>query len=114
MFSTTMRLRKVFGQDSWRLASDRVEAFITRLGGHLGPVTFSLPNGKIQPFAVAPWAEEALGPEVPAVLKVLRGDFFCCPFGGNARPWRTERLRRSRKKRQHPNLLVGPGAWQRQ
>jgi hypothetical protein len=24
------------------------------------------------------------------VLKVLRGDFFCCPFGGNARPWGTE------------------------
>jgi len=86
-----MRLHKVFGQKSWRLASDRVEAFVTRLGGHLGPVTFSLPSGRIQPFALPPWAEERLGPEVPAILKVLRGDFFCCPFGGNVRPWRTER-----------------------
>jgi hypothetical protein len=85
-----MKLRKVFGQLSWRLASDQVEAFVTRRGGHLGPVTFSLPAGKVQPFAVAPWAEERLPPQTPAVLKVLRGDFFCCPFGGNARPWRTE------------------------
>src|SRR5258706_10265078 len=86
-----MKMRRVLGQPSWRLASDCVEAFVTRRGGQLGPVTFSLPTGRVQPFAVAPWAEERLPRRTPAMLKALRGDFFCCPFGGNARPWRGER-----------------------
>lgn len=30
-------------------------------------------------------------PDTPALLRSLRGDFFCCPFGGNATPWRGER-----------------------
>src|SRR5438067_1203226 len=85
------RVRKVLGQFSWRVASDSVEAFVTRRGGHLGPVRFSLPTGKVQSFAIAPWAKERLPSQTPAVLKVLRGDFFCCPFGGNAQPWRSER-----------------------
>jgi len=86
-----MKLRNIFGQPSWRLASNRVEAFVTHQGGHLGPVKFSLPGGKIQPYAIAPWAKERLAVDVPDILKVLRGDFFCCPFGGNAEPWRREK-----------------------
>ncbi|MFZ4681883.1 MAG: hypothetical protein ACOYMS_05245, partial [Terrimicrobiaceae bacterium] len=39
---------------------------------------------------VAPWAEEAT-PGVPNILRVLRGDFFCLPFGGNATAWKGER-----------------------
>lgn len=35
------------------------------------------------PYAVAPWAEEDLANVLPPILKVLRGDFFCLPFGGN-------------------------------
>lgn len=78
--------RRVSGQPSWRLATRDVEAFVTELGGHVGPVRF----GKIQPFSVAPWAEEKLDPSLPAVLRVLRGDCFCLPFGGNATPYRGE------------------------
>jgi hypothetical protein len=85
------KTRCVLGQSSWRLASRDVEAFVTRVGGHLGPVTFNRQRRKIQPFAVAPWAEEKLDPATPAILRVLRGDFFCLPFGGNATPWRGER-----------------------
>jgi hypothetical protein len=42
---------------------------------------------------VAPWAErnETLPPGLPPLLHALRGDFFCCPFGGNATPFRGER-----------------------
>jgi len=80
----------VYGQSSWRLASAQVEAFVTELGGHLGPVNFRISGRTIQPFSIAPWAEEKTDPKLPAILKVLRGDFFCMPFGGNSRPYRGE------------------------
>lgn len=66
-------------------------AFLTRAGGHLGPVTFETAAGPIQPFALAPWATEKLATKTAPVLRVLRGDFFCAPFGGNDSPWRGER-----------------------
>jgi hypothetical protein len=67
-----------------------VEAFLTRQGGHLAPVTFQTRRGPIQPFAVAPWAQERFQPPVPPLLRALRGDFFCLPFGGNGTPWKKE------------------------
>lgn len=79
-------LHVVHGQPSWRLASTDVEAFITQRGGHLGPVSFDLNGRHISPFNLAPWAEEATDPSTPPVLKVLRGDFFCMPFGDNTDP----------------------------
>jgi hypothetical protein len=78
-----MKLTRIRGQDSWRFASDRIDAAVTQQGGHLAPVQFHLPQGVVEPFSVAPWAEEKIGPEFPAVLKSLRGDFFCAPFGGS-------------------------------
>ena len=81
----------VCGRPSWRLASSQVEAFVTELGGHLGPVTFELGGRKIKPYAVAPWAEESFDPPLPPIIQVLRGDFFCLPFGGNAKPYRGEK-----------------------
>lgn len=82
-------LRK-FSQPSWRLRHRWVEAYVTERGGHLGPVTFCLGRKRVQPFAVAPWhAEKTRG--IPPILKVLRGDFFCLPFGGNAQAYRSER-----------------------
>jgi hypothetical protein len=74
----------VHGQPSWRLATRTIEAFVTELGGHLGPVTFDRQDRKIQPFSVAPWAGEKPDFKLPPILRVLRGDFFCLPFGGNA------------------------------
>jgi hypothetical protein len=82
-----MHSKIVGGQDCWRIAAGNLEAFVTKLGGHLGPVRF----GNIQPYSVAPWAEERLDPATPPILRVLRGDFFCLPFGINATPWRGER-----------------------
>lgn len=83
-------LQEKFGQPSWRIATREVEAFVTETGGHLGPVTFRVGGKKIQPFAVAPWAEESSAADLPPMLKVLRGDFFCLPFGGNATPFEGE------------------------
>lgn len=86
-----MRTKKIFGQSSFVIRNDAVEAAVTALGGHLGPVTFRVGTKKIQPFSVAPWWKEKLAPGTPVLLRVLRGDFFCLPFGGNAKPWHGEK-----------------------
>jgi hypothetical protein len=84
-------LRAILGEPSWRLANADIEAFVTRRGGHLAPVTFDRKGKKICPFATAPWAGEKLPPGTPNVLRAMRGDFFCLPFGGNEEPFRGER-----------------------
>lgn len=77
------------GQLSWHLYNNTVDAYVTQRGAHLGPVRYQLPNGVFQPYHVAPWAEEDdLDPETPEVLKVLRGDWFCLPFGLSDEPGR--------------------------
>jgi hypothetical protein len=86
-----VKLTAQHGQPSWRLASDRVEGWVTRQGGHLAPVQFVLPRLKVQPFAIAPWATESVDRATPAMLRSLRGDFFCMPFGGNETAFRAER-----------------------
>lgn len=91
MNATTSLLHTCQGQPSWRLKSDRVTAFLTRLGGHLGPVTFATEAGSVQPYAVAPWSREKLADGTAPVLRVLRGDFFCAPFGGNGTAWHGEK-----------------------
>lgn len=81
-------LKKILGQPSWTIRSDRVEAHITRMGGHLAPVKFKLKGRTVQPFSVAPWAEEDI--KTIPLLKALRGDFFCLPFGGNGTKLKNE------------------------
>jgi hypothetical protein len=80
----------VLGQPSWEISIDRVRAFVTRTGGHLGPVTFKLGSRNLDPFSVAPWATEKLDASQPPVIRALRGDFFCMPFGANASKYRRE------------------------
>jgi hypothetical protein len=66
------------------LSSDRVSLAVTEIGGHLSDVTFTLPGGrKVSPMHVAPWANETLPDDTPPILQVLRGDFFCAPFGSS-------------------------------
>ncbi|MBP8256228.1 MAG: hypothetical protein KAX37_02805 [Opitutaceae bacterium] len=43
-------------------------------------------GGSVSPLAVAPWTGEELPEGLPPLLRNLRGDFFCAPFGGNATP----------------------------
>lgn len=84
-------LKTVLGQPSWRLASPRVEAYVTQVGGQIAPVTFDRAGAKIRPLSVAPWATEQLDRAEPPIIRALRGDFFCMPFGGNSTPYRGER-----------------------
>jgi hypothetical protein len=78
----------VFGQPSWTLESGMVTASVTQTGGHLAPVAFHFAKKTVQPFSIAPWWDEKVDADVPTIVKILRGDFFCMPFGGNALPYR--------------------------
>lgn len=74
-------------QPCWTLASDSVEVAVTRLGGHMAPVSFERTTPRlIRPYYVSPWQEEGHREFPAAVLAPLRGDFFCLPFGGNGEP----------------------------
>jgi hypothetical protein len=69
------------------LQSNAVKLAITKAGGMLGPVTFFLDSSRpIEPYAIAPWAEEALAPDIPTIIAALRGDWFCSAFGENVEP----------------------------
>lgn len=63
---------------------DRGWAEVQSLAGMLGPITFEMDDGRtVQPMAVAPWSEDE-GPEfedLPNILKRLRGEWPCVPFG---------------------------------
>ena len=84
-------VRNILQQPSYSFSTREVRAAVTRTGGHLGPVTFLLGGRAIQPFSVAPWWKEKPTRGIPPLLQVLRGDFFCLPFGGNSTAFRGER-----------------------
>lgn len=55
---------------------------VQRLGAMLAPICFLLPNGRqVSPMQVAPWAEEPEADALPGVLRRLRGEWPCVPFG---------------------------------
>ena len=83
-------MKTIFGQPSFTFANRQVQAAVTENGGHLGPVTFRLAGKSVAPFAVAPWWNEKLPADTLPLIRGLRGDFFCLPFGGNATPFRSE------------------------
>jgi len=74
---------------SYILNNADVEVTITKTGGHM-TAEFARRSGKpIAPYHVSPWQTEALKIE-PPILSILRGDFFCLPFGGNGEAYKSE------------------------
>ncbi len=86
---TVTQRRTIHGQPSYLVANDSVGVWMSALGGQTAPVTFRLDGREVRPFHVAPWADEELSDELP-ILRALRGDFFCMPFGANAEPFGDE------------------------
>lgn len=74
-------MEDINGTSSWSLTSDLVRLWVSCDGAHVAPVEFRLEERVVSPYALAPWLPEEVDPELPALLKVLRGDFFCLPFG---------------------------------
>jgi len=83
--------KNISGQPAWELASDRTRLAVTQAGGHMAPVVFQLGRKEVSPYSVAPWAREKVPASLPPLIRVLRGDFFCAPFGGNATAFRGEK-----------------------
>jgi hypothetical protein len=74
-------MKTIHGANSFQLSSDLVSLHVTQEGGHLAPVNFTLGDRSVAPYALAPWRPGEVDEELPVLLKNLRGDFFCLPFG---------------------------------
>ena len=74
-------MKTIHGANSFTLSSDLVSLFVTQEGGHLAPVTFKIECRIVSPYALAPWQPDEVDPTLPVLLKNLRGDFLCLPFG---------------------------------
>lgn len=61
----------------FRIENDCITAFISPHGA-MTTAEFDLGDKKINPFYTHPWTEEE---EDDTLLKYLKGDFFCLPFG---------------------------------
>ncbi|MEI6562619.1 MAG: hypothetical protein WCO68_11160 [Verrucomicrobiota bacterium] len=67
----------------------KVSFDITPVGGHLSQVKFRIGRQTVEPFSTAPWCGETDAKKLIPLLRVLRGDFFCAPFGDGP-AWRGE------------------------
>ena len=63
-----------------------VSVLTTIEGGHT-TATFNIGNNHIDPFYYVPWWNEGPDKDFDKVLNILRGDFFCFPFGMNVEPY---------------------------
>ncbi len=71
------------GPDSYRgLGWQHGALAVQRLGAMLAPLSFVLPDGRqVSPMHIAPWAGEPGTEALPGILRKLRGEWPCVPFG---------------------------------
>jgi hypothetical protein len=74
-------MKTIHGAPSYALSNDLISLRITREGGQLAPVHFTLGDRVVSPYALAPWKPDEIDADLPGLLKCLRGDFLCLPFG---------------------------------
>lgn len=79
------RLRDTMNSlDRWTLKWAHGEATVQSLGGMLGPIRFDLGEGRsVSALHVALWDDD---PQWPGILRALRGEWPCVPFGTVRRP----------------------------
>jgi len=70
-----------FGAEGWWIEGPEVRAHVTAQCGMVAPVEFRLGERVVSPYSVSPWQPAEVGEDLPPLLRVLRGDFFCLPFG---------------------------------
>lgn len=59
---------------------------VQRLGAMLAPVRFKLHDGSlVEPLHIPAWADTPLSPDLPGVVRGLRGEWPCVPFGHDRR-----------------------------
>jgi hypothetical protein len=81
---------------SWRLAWDHGRADVQSLGAMLGPLSFAIGDEReLEIMHVAPWAGMTRAGSLPGLMRRLRGEWPCLPFGCTEAPpglppgWRT-------------------------
>lgn len=74
-------MNETHGAPSYSLKSDLVSLHISIEGGQLSPVEFTLGQRTVSPYSLSPWKPRELDQSLPPLIKNLRGDFFCLPFG---------------------------------
>ncbi|MFZ4599557.1 MAG: hypothetical protein ACOYNN_13015 [Terrimicrobiaceae bacterium] len=79
-----MQSQVIAGAEVMQISTPLVSTGVTTEGGHLWPAQFRVRDRWIEPLSMAPWNSEKLDKSLPPILRILRGDFFCLPFGGNA------------------------------
>lgn len=63
------------------IQSKRVRLNLIEAGGMIAPVEFNLHGDHwVSPYSTAPWTADDYE-DIPDLLRHLRGDFFCLPFG---------------------------------
>ena len=72
-----------YGEPSYTISNDLVSVFITVQAGHLTASFHTGANETVNPFFIPPWWCEAQDQNLDEIINVLRGDFFCFPFGAN-------------------------------
>lgn len=73
-------LKTIHGEPSWEISTPEVRLALTRRGGMMS-ARFKVGRQWKSPYALAPWTPEECPGKQPPLLQVLRGDFFCLPFG---------------------------------
>jgi len=76
-----------YGQPSYTIKTDMVKIWVSVRCGHLTG-TFMHGEREIFPYMVSPWWNEKLDEDTLPTLQVLRGDYFCFPFGLNAEEYK--------------------------
>ena len=95
------------GPRLWRYGALSVQ----RLGAMLGPLTFLIDGDRqVSPLYLAPWAASDARPPLSDMLKSLRGEWPCVPFGswraaGGFTPAYKGRTHRQRTGRALPTRL---------
>ncbi|MGB6221291.1 hypothetical protein [Haloferula sp.] len=74
-------MERIHGADCWKIGNGLVALAVTREGAHVAPVRFQLGEREVSPYSLSPWKPDEVDQQLPVLLKVLRGDFFCLPFG---------------------------------
>ena len=68
--------------EGWRLDWSHGSAELWSQGGLLGPVTLRLRDGRsVQPMFLAPWLNDPATRDLPPLLRDLKGELPCAPFG---------------------------------
>ena len=68
--------------EPWTIAWDYGCAEVHALGGMLGPVCYRTGSGReVQPFFLPPWMGEEEAGALTGLLRGLRGEWPCVPFG---------------------------------